>query len=127
MSARTYTFQIEVLLFSKRRNGHFMPPGVSTTHGEHGLPMAPHRTLLRDAKNADSAKRSAAKIGSVISCRKLGASPDRRVSLSPYFRNIESLNLGPKPILVTLEQDYALTEPLEQIQGQVLIEVIDKE
>ncbi len=127
MSARSYTFQLEVLVFGKRRNGHYMPPGVSTTKESHGLPMAPHRTLFREARTADGAKRSAAKVGSVISCRKLGSSPDRGVSLSPYTRNIESLNLNQKPILIELDQEYASIESFEQAERQVFIEVIDKD
>ncbi|MDD3461624.1 MAG: hypothetical protein PHW28_10025 [Mesotoga sp.] len=66
------------------------------------------RTLVKDCVSEKQAKRWAGRYGTVISCRKVGASPDRSVSRRAYNQNIEHLNLK-QEIEIPLERTPMVT------------------
>ena len=126
MSARDRLFQIEVLEFGKRRGNYSAGAdnGMGRKDVDHWT-TAPHRTLLKRAKSAEIAKNWAKRFGSILHCEK--------VDTSPYYRNIEFLNLEEKPIEIRLDrEEFIVNKALEltrqpQRTPQYSVEVVDKQ
>ena len=100
-------FQIEVMDFAMR-NGDYKTIVIKDGYGRQKIDIPkeiPCRTLLRRSSNAERAKGWARKFGLVISCHK--------VDTTPYLKNIEFLNLTPKPIAIEREREYIISKTLE--------------
>lgn len=108
-------FQLEILDFS-RRNRHIpeMKDGKTLfyvgSNKSKAVDMlsitAPTKTLLKRFKDKESAERWGARCGSLISCEK--------VDISPYYENIEHLNLKQEPIVIQIErEEYILNKAVE--------------
>ncbi len=114
---REHLYQLEVLDFSKQ-NGHvgeshsFMGDIPWNRYGkmvlgkESDMVRTAHkRTILcRSYKDAEAIKRWAGKFGSIISCQKVGTSPNRKASMISYLENIEHLNLRQETLTIEIEQ-----------------------
>lgn len=70
------------------------------------LPIALRRTIMGKFKDSERAKNWGSRQGTVISCEK--------VDVSPYYENIEHLNLKQEPIELEIERkEFVLTKELE--------------
>ncbi len=90
---RESIFQIEVIDFRKRNNGHYAP-------------RRPRRTLFFHGKSKERAESWGARFGTVLHCRK--------VDTTPYRKNIDFLDLHQEPISIEIErEEYVLNKALE--------------
>lgn len=110
-SGREHIFQLEIINFRKRNNGHY----------------APRMTKVKIAKSAETAKRWGARFGTVLHCVK--------VDTTPYLKNIEYLNLHQEPMEIEIDkEEYVLNKAMELSRPRKRYsdkdfnaEVIDKE
>ncbi len=123
--ARDCLFQLEILTFNHRHNGHIKDGLVTDGKSKVKIPDLASSgeiiTKVKRANNPERAKVWAARFGSVISCHK--------VDTSRYYTSIEFLDLKQEPLEIPIDrEEYELSKDLEisrhSFNGQKF--VIDK-
>ena len=108
MSMRERVYQIVVLDFKKRSNGHgrtIVVPDGNSRRKIDILPEAPSRTLIKAFRSHEAAMKYGKRYGTVVSCHK--------VDTSPYLLNIEHLNLGEPRAIEIDRAEFVLGEDVE--------------
>jgi len=133
MSMRESLYQIVVADYSRKRNGRRQTVVLPDGKGGHSNkidvePDVHKRTLLKRFGGNKAHKRAMAwgrKFGTVLSCRK--------VDHEAYLKNIEHLNLTPKPIVVemdsgefTINRDLQMQRTRRRRGRKIDIEILDK-
>jgi hypothetical protein len=109
-------FQLKVADYRKG-DGRYRTEKINVPTGKMKqdiLPHAPCRTMVKRAKDSETAKRWGSRFGTVIACNK--------VDISHYHRNVEHLNLG-RTIQIdagyTLDKSLRITRPRRDIPLRV--------